>query len=304
MDSILDFYNITEYVDGFNTSFLLNDNNNFSITDYKVLRGQIRGGLARCEKVLFNGRIKLLYLTDGCTALENLLLRMDERLFVSVLTDILKVFIDIKENGFLESQRLLVTPEYIFVDENTMKVRMIYLPVDIRMSHSFTQLYQLRPVIIRLLHAGTRFSAGFLQRITMLFSDEQFSLNEIYNELLSQCNHSGALVPETSQGKNGGKVLTMLSMNEPVLIKFCIDKRDFSIGRDAGHVDGAIMGNPVVGRKHCHVLYRDGDYYIEDDSSKNGTFLNGVKLEKGAPKKIPENACIRIANISFEVRYD
>ncbi len=105
------------------------------------------------------------------------------------------------------------------------------------------------------------------------------------------------------QSKNE-KVLNMISMHKEFPLKFHIDKRDFAIGRDTSRVDGVIVGSPVVGRLHCRILYRDNKYYIEDCSSRNGTFINSEKLVSGKPKEITENSFIRIANIGFKVVFD
>lgn len=303
-ESALEFYNVTEYYDGFNVGFILNDNRFFLTTDYKVLRGQLESGLIKCEKVLFNGKIKLIYLTNGYSTLDSLLLCMDEKIFVTLLIDILRVFNDIKDNGFLEGQRLLLMPEYIFVDTNTMKVRLIYLPVESKMQHSVSLEHQIRPTLIQLIHSKVQLNPITLQRLTMMFAEESMSLQEIHNELVKQWNQPGMFQIKIKDQSKNEKVLNMISMHKDFPLKFHIDKRDFAIGRDTSRVDGVIVGSPVVGRLHCRILYRDNKYYIEDCSSRNGTFINSEKLVSGKPKEITENSFIRIANIGFKVVFD
>ena len=144
MNSMFDIYNLMRYEDGVNTNFILIDNSQFLTTDYKVMKGQLNGGLVRCEKVLFNGHVKLLYLTENYTKLENLLPVLEEKNFLTVLSGILKIFIEIKENGFLAYHRLVLSPEYIFVEMNTMKVYMVYLPVERRVSGIQIQSNEIR----------------------------------------------------------------------------------------------------------------------------------------------------------------
>ncbi len=316
MNAILNNYHITEFEDGKNLSFFIDQEGTFSITDYKVLRGQIRSGLARCEKVLYNGKIKLLYLTEGGTPLEMLLSRMDERMFTVILADIMSVVINISENGFLEMQKLLLDSRYIFVDENTMKVKMIYIPVDSREFHSSIQNGQILTLILGFIRTCTNLSGMYVTWITELFSKEKGNLRDIYDEILNRCNVSGKLTEKEEEKqsekteekktteKKEPKILYMYSLNEPVLIQFIINQRDFYIGRDPKRVDGTINGHPTVGRKHCHVVYKEGEYYLEDDASKNGTFLNDEKLTSGLMKKIPDQARIQIADVLFTIRYD
>ncbi len=60
---------------------------------------------------------------------------------------------------------------------------------------------------------------------------------------------------------------------------FLIKSSEFLLGRGID-VDGRIRGNLNIGRRHCMILRgRDGEYYIRDLQSLNGTFLNGQQLE-------------------------
>ena len=308
MNTLLSDYRIRELEDGSNISFLLEEEGQFSITDYKVLRGQVWSGLARCEKVLYNGQIKLLYLTEGRTPLERLLSVIGERTFNVILADVLGVLINIGENGFLEPRRLLTDSQYIFVDESTMKVKMIYLPVESGNMYVSVSAGQVQAYVFDWVKKCIGLSERYTLWITELFSQNHKTLREIYDEVLNMCNSSGELEKKeeaiTEKQTLQLKKLYLYSVNEPVLVQFTIDKKDFAIGRDSRQVNGTIVGHPTVGRKHCQILFKDGEYYIEDNSSKNGTFLNGEKLVYGFPEKIPDQARIQIADVIFNSRYE
>lgn len=62
-----------------------------------------------------------------------------------------------------------------------------------------------------------------------------------------------------------------------------IDNNQFIIGRDSGV--SFRINEHAVSKKHAQVSCVDGQYYIKDLNSSNGTFLNNVKLE--AHKDIP-----------------
>ena len=57
-----------------------------------------------------------------------------------------------------------------------------------------------------------------------------------------------------------------------------IDKSIFMIGKQEGEVDGYIDAKSVS-RIHAKIEQVEGDYYIEDLNSTNGTYLNGELLE-------------------------
>jgi pSer/pThr/pTyr-binding forkhead associated (FHA) protein len=40
-----------------------------------------------------------------------------------------------------------------------------------------------------------------------------------------------------------------------------------------------VLDDEKASRLHCGIRFQDGQYYVKDLSSKNGTFLNGEKIE-------------------------
>lgn len=52
----------------------------------------------------------------------------------------------------------------------------------------------------------------------------------------------------------------------------------FHIGKSKLN-DYCIKGNTAISRKHAVITRNDGDYYLEDSKSTNGTFVNGKRLE-------------------------
>ena len=74
------------------------------------------------------------------------------------------------------------------------------------------------------------------------------------------------------QGKNG-------------CADFCIGKEEFFIGRNSQLVDGRIETDGIS-RIHARVMKSEGEYYIEDLDSTNGTYLNGKLLEYRRGEKL------------------
>lgn len=57
-----------------------------------------------------------------------------------------------------------------------------------------------------------------------------------------------------------------------------ISQPSFIIGKLKEQVD-LILDNKAISRLHAEITYREGAYYIKDLNSRNGTFLNGVRIE-------------------------
>ncbi len=71
-----------------------------------------------------------------------------------------------------------------------------------------------------------------------------------------------------------------------------LDKDRLTIGR--GPESDIILPDRVVSRRHACIERRDGDYFIIDDRSKNGTFVNGEPVTD-APRRLTDGDEIQIA---------
>ena len=84
--------------------------------------------------------------------------------------------------------------------------------------------------------------------------------------------------------------------------KISVAKPVFRIGRDADYNDYVIPENRYIGHSHCHILSRDGEYFLMDDNSKNRTRVNGEVIPAGVEIKIAHGYVIKIADEEFEFR--
>jgi pSer/pThr/pTyr-binding forkhead associated (FHA) protein len=70
---------------------------------------------------------------------------------------------------------------------------------------------------------------------------------------------------------------------------------ELTLGR---HSDNDILiKDPFVSKKHFQIVEDEGDYYLEDLNSANGTFLNGERIEDVA--KLSNGDIIKVGNIEF-----
>lgn len=76
-----------------------------------------------------------------------------------------------------------------------------------------------------------------------------------------------------------------------------VDRRQIKIGRDSGN--DIVVAEETVSSLHAVIEYRDGFYFLEDQRSKNGTWLNDVALGPYAPHKLKSGDAIRLHRYSF-----
>jgi len=63
--------------------------------------------------------------------------------------------------------------------------------------------------------------------------------------------------------------------------------------------DGGLKGG--VSRCHCRIYGEDGDYYVEDLGSANGTFLNGERLTPYLPHVLGEGDRLQLGRVELVV---
>lgn len=78
-----------------------------------------------------------------------------------------------------------------------------------------------------------------------------------------------------------------------------IKKFPFIIGKSGADVD-LKLDNAVVSRFHAVITYDGKKYYIEDMNSKNGTFVNGKRIEPYKKAKISDGDDVSFANLAYE----
>jgi pSer/pThr/pTyr-binding forkhead associated (FHA) protein len=58
------------------------------------------------------------------------------------------------------------------------------------------------------------------------------------------------------------------------------------------------LPDPAVSRYHCWIVRRDGEFWIEDLASANGTFVDGERV--AVPRALRPGAAIRVGATEFE----
>ena len=119
--------------------------------------------------------------------------------------------------------------------------------------------------------------------------DETFFLNDgDETVILNEEHRAEKFHPYLLRKKNGERIP--------------IDKEVFRLGRDVDFNDYALVDNRFVGHSHCHILSRDGEYFVIDDNSKNHTRVNGKQITPGEEVKIAHEYVICVADDELEFR--
>ena len=80
--------------------------------------------------------------------------------------------------------------------------------------------------------------------------------------------------------------------------EIAIAGNQFVIGRDEDC--NLRPASPAISKKHCAVFYKDGEPFVKDLGSTNGTFLNDVQVEGERP--LAEGDKLRVGPLDFAVK--
>lgn len=304
---------ITELPGTQNVQYVINDKSAFALTEFKVLRSQGRNFI-KCAKVLYNGKIKLLYFSSMFKSLKNMLPSLDGDTFLSIVANILNSVIEIKNNGFLSCSNLDLSFEKIFVDQNTLEVSLIYLPVNNPNADIAAFENEMRTELIKLISGIPAFSNEKMTRVCGYLSNGTLSLPQLYNSVCSEIKvgfQKQVIVPETEEKIEMSKKkdissqppLHFVSVNAPSQINLVVSTLEYTIGKNPAQVNGAITFNKAISRVHCKITYQNNNYYITDLGSANGTFVNNSKIAAHHPQPIKSGDTIRLANSDFRVQF-
>lgn len=60
----------------------------------------------------------------------------------------------------------------------------------------------------------------------------------------------------------------------------------------------------LVSRRHCELFEREGEVYVRDLGSTNGTFLNDEQVPVSTKTRVPPGGIVRVGGLAFSVDYE
>lgn len=294
---------ISEVNCGSNFEYVLENSAHFVNTDYKVLQSQTNGIFVQCMKMLRNGKLALYYVTDEYRHLESMFANITPDMLVLVVINLLADVIEVRNNGFLDCQNIDLSWNKVFVEQNTLKVKLVYIPVSERVFGSYAEYEsELRSSIVKLINLALPSPGERLKHIVRDLRNGSLSLEDVYNQSRS-AGMPPVINPPMTEGmqeaEEGG--IRMVALNAPEPFEILIDREEMLLGKKQALVDAVIPFNKMISRKHCRISRDNGAFYISDEGSANGTYVNRVRLSPGQRQRIKKGDIIRLANSDFRI---
>lgn len=79
-----------------------------------------------------------------------------------------------------------------------------------------------------------------------------------------------------------------------------INKPVFRIGKERSYVDYFVANNNAVSRIHADIITKNNSFFVKDENSTNGTYVNGNRLSPNEEVQVFDGDIITFANEEFE----
>ena len=312
---------VTEVKNSVHAEYLLNSNDTFYDIGFRVMKNQQSGCLLPCHRLKYNGRIKLVYFTDGLVPLEQKLAEMDVEKMRILLSNLFEAIEEVESNGFLNTSCIELRLEKIYVDNRTFAIKLIYLPINQSLGNgnNCDIESEMRAKLIKAMRDIRLADHPRVQSVVDVLMDGTLDIDRVVRSLRDGIQMSAPAETYVSATKESREEITpavsvhasKMLYEEPASaltlravdgsVTFVIDRPEYILGKNSERVDGVITGNPAISRVHCKISREGGAFYITDMGSSNGTFLDGKRLAPSERAKIRQDSRIKIANMEFMI---
>lgn len=281
-------------------AIVLNDDSFFLPTEYHVLQSQVNNGFLKCEKLKFNGKTQLFYLTEGFRPLTEIAATADSETMLKVIQHLLNCISFVKKNGFIRRESISASPEHIFVNSKTLEMALTYLPSSIRFYTSLPSFENaLRVGLSKLLQDSHVEMSERLQQLSHDLSNQRIPFDLLLEQFAGHSFNPRTPFVTGDVPEGSTKSLTLTAINTPVPFEIRVTKDNFRIGKKADQVDGVISFNRLISRQHCVVFKCGENYAIMDLNSANGTYVNGMRLYPEQQCTLKDGDSVSFANSEF-----
>lgn len=120
--------------------YYLEKNSDLSETGFKVMKSHENIGFISCNYVYYNGKIKLIYNKRDLVSLYEIIPQITSEKYLEIVNNLFDLLIKIRDIGFLQYRNIIMSLERIYIDMNSYKVNVIYLPLNVTQDIEFREL--------------------------------------------------------------------------------------------------------------------------------------------------------------------
>lgn len=281
-------------------TYLLEDEDKFSKSGYKSAQLQLKDCMLKCAVIRFDGQLKFIYFPGEYKSLTEVLSIIQPNRVWHVFEKILESIIKVKNYGYLDCENIDISPQNIYIDPKTLAAFLIYVPLVAESGYKNQMNFEAslrRSFVSALRESNNAMMVERENKLLDVLNCAGQSLEDMLNAMLQQSGGMNRTGTEHSMGH-----LRLTCTDKRIPIDYEMNKEKILIGRKKDN-DVVIDFTNHVSRVHCSVHHRNGKYYVVDENSTYGTYVNKTACPPGRPVELHSEDLIRLPGIQFVVKF-
>ncbi|QSX04835.1 FHA domain-containing protein [Sedimentibacter sp. zth1] len=124
---------------------------------------------------------------------------------------------------------------------------------------------------------------------------KEIEVQKIDENSLESFSEDTIFLDSLNSGINSTPYIIRMSNDE----KIYISKDLFKLGKEVNYVDYVIKNNSTISRTHADIIKIENDYYIQDNNSKNHTYVGNRQVTNEEKIKLKHNMTFTLSNEEF-----
>ena len=268
--------------------YFLNSQDLLDEIAYDFINKEEIPGILNCKKIKWNDRVQLVYFLDGLTRFSDKKPSLTLNQITGVCAQILDIIVNIENNMDISAENVSCDTDSIYLDEDN-DVYMVCLPAVLPSDVLNSRIYVKR--IYALIEEMLDGVSGGEAVVRQMEAAKKRSFGD----------WTGLKDALSSRAAEESDVITLRSINTSEQFVFEIGHEEFYIGADPEKCKGCILGAISVSPVHALIGWNDISFYIQDLGSREGTYLNDIKLTPQIQVPFGKGSIIKFAECTFNV---
>lgn len=219
---------------------------------------------------------------------------LTKKLFAHIVNGIVRTVSDGETLKF-NKDLFLYSTEYVLIGRRTLSISMLYIPL--QPFDPIGSLTDLLRGIVREAHFDTSESQDYIKTFLEVIGHDAPS-SYVLGEYINYIKQEITAVQKKRFDEFPSDVMHAALRDKQTEKLYSISVIPFRVGKQLNISDFQIESH-LVSRTHAKIEYEQGCYFLVDLASKNGTYLNGQRIQQHTKVKLHKNDTIRFADMEY-----
>lgn len=287
-------------------SFLFQEKDSYFEMGYLILKQAKLVGMLPYKRVQQNGKEKLCFQTSEVEKLSEVLPELSEDEVIDVLYAVVFMTQRVEENGFMKKECIWCRYEQMYMDRESHSPMFAVLPItqEFRYADGSDWLKGFEDCLCKIAEYLSMKKQQRMQQLTKLYKAGQMKVEELLEEINQLGNGMSGLLVDKEEEETSAKPskLELVYAGREGTFQFCMEEEEFSIGRGTDS-NGRLQVSMKVSRRHCLITKINGNYFVQDLDSTNGTYVNGTQIPPYELMELEHNDVLCVGDVELRVKF-